>query len=168
MKRGLLILVLILGGFNVNAQIKVANCDFSKITDSLPATKKAVADIMKMKKEAEEEVQTMQEELQKKYLKYQQEQADMNKYAKENMEKDINQMQQAAMLRERELQERLQQAEIRFIQPIQENVLNVVSEVAEREKYDYVVEKSGVLFATSKYDITDKVLTILLKQGEGE
>jgi outer membrane protein len=165
MKKILLILVLISSGVNINAQIKVANCDFSKITDSLPATKKAVSEILKMKKDAEEEIQTMQEELQKKYIKYQQDEANMNKFTKENMEKDLNQMQQNAMARERELQERLQQAQITFIQPIEASVVRVVSEVAEKEKYDYVVEKSAVIFATPKYDITDKVLTILLQQG---
>ncbi|MDC1361576.1 OmpH family outer membrane protein [Crocinitomicaceae bacterium] len=164
MKKGLLLLVLVFGGINMNAQLKVASCDYNKITDSLPATKQAIADLLEMKKEADEEIKTMQEELQKKFLKYQQDEANMNQFAKENMEKDINQMQQNAMARERELQERMQLAQIKFLKPIEANVIKVVSEVAEKEKYDYVVDKKGVIFATSKYDITEQVLNILLKE----
>ena len=165
MKRGLLILVLAVVALNVNAQLKVASCDYSKITDSLPATKQAINDLLEMKKEADLEIKTMQEELQKKFLKYQQEEADMNSYMKENMEKDLQQMQQNAIARERELQERLQIAQVKLFQPIEENVVKVVAEVAEKEKYDYVVDVKGVMFATPKYNITNKVLDILLKEN---
>ncbi len=165
MKKILLILVLISSGVNINAQIKVANCDYSKITDSLPATKQAFAELLKMKQESEQELQTMQEEFQKKVMKYQQTQADMRPLTRENTEKDLQQIQQNIIARERVLQDRMQKEQLALLQPIEQSVIKAVSEFAEKEKYDYVVDVQAVIFASPKYDITDKVLTILLQQG---
>lgn len=168
MKKGLLILVLMMGGVHLNAQNSIAHCNYQKISDSLPSTKKAFAQLEKMKRESEEELKTMQEELEKKYIKYQQEANSMNKFTKEKAEEDLNQLQQSMVNRERQLQERLQEAQVRFFKPIQDRVFKIVGELALDEKYDYVVESSTMIFASPKHDITDKALSAILKSEAEE
>jgi len=49
----------------------------------------------------------------------------------------------------------------KILQPIQDQILNIVQKIAVQQKYDYVFDRSsniGMLYSTKKYDISNQVL----------
>ena len=63
-------------------------------------------------------------------------------------------------------QQELGKQEMELMQPILQDLEKVLAQVADAEKYDFVLNKSqqGVLFAKDKHDITQKVLRLLDKE----
>ena len=58
-----------------------------------------------------------------------------------------------------------------MIQPIQDEVLSAVQLIAERNKFDYVYDKSSAiitLYSEKKYDISELVLKNILRQEKLE
>ena len=55
-----------------------------------------------------------------------------------------------------------------LVQPIQDQVFNIVQEIAENKKYDFIFDKSAdvvMLFAAKKNDISDEVLRSIERAG---
>ncbi len=53
-----------------------------------------------------------------------------------------------------------------LVKPIQDQVFNVVQDIAEAKKYDYIFDKSSdltMLFAAKKHDISDRVVSALTR-----
>ena len=58
-----------------------------------------------------------------------------------------------------------------LIQPIQDEVLAIVQKIAEKNKFDYIYDKSSAiitLYSEKKYDISELVLKSILKQEKIE
>ena len=58
-----------------------------------------------------------------------------------------------------------------LIQPIQDEVLAIVQEIADKNKFDFIFDKSSaiiMLYSEKKYDISELVLKSLLKQEKIE
>lgn len=58
-----------------------------------------------------------------------------------------------------------------LIKPIQDQVFNAVQDIAEAKNYDYIFDKSSdltMLFAKKNLDISDKVVTVLLRAERKE
>jgi Skp family chaperone for outer membrane proteins len=58
-----------------------------------------------------------------------------------------------------------------LIKPIQDQVFNAVQDLADAKKYDFVFDKSSdltMLFAAKKYDISDRVVQVLMRAGKRE
>ena len=58
-----------------------------------------------------------------------------------------------------------------LIQPIQDEVLAIVQEIADKNKFDYIFDKSSaiiMLYSEKKYDISELVLKSILKQEKIE
>ncbi|MGB0788623.1 MAG: OmpH family outer membrane protein [Marinirhabdus sp.] len=59
----------------------------------------------------------------------------------------------------------------RLVQPIQDQVFNIVQEIAENKKYDYVVDRStdpSMLFAAERNDVSDQVLRSINRTAKRE
>jgi Skp family chaperone for outer membrane proteins len=53
-----------------------------------------------------------------------------------------------------------------LVKPIQDQVFNVVQDIAEAKKYDYIFDRSSdltMLFAAKKHDISDRVVSALTR-----
>ncbi len=58
-----------------------------------------------------------------------------------------------------------------LIQPVQDQVFNIVQDIAEQNKYDFIYDKSSdksMLFATARFDISDRVVRQLLRAEKKE
>lgn len=58
-----------------------------------------------------------------------------------------------------------------LVKPIQDQVFNAVQDLAEAKKYDYIFDKSSdltMLFAAKRFDVSDRVITILSRAERKE
>lgn len=180
-------LIAAFGGFlatDASAQaLKVGTVDMKKVFESYYKTKdaeqrinearnsakKELEDRMDGYKKATEEVQKLNEEIQK---------TELSKEAKETKSKQRDEKIGELKIMEREIREfqgtrekQLQEQSVRMRGGIVDEITKVVNDRVKAEQYEIVFDKSGpslngvpiVLYAKESYDFTDAVITALNK-----
>lgn len=71
--------------------------------------------------------------------------------------------QRAIERKKRDFQEELHRARNEAIGQLQDKARKAVLQLAEKERFDLIVEENGVIFAGNKIDITDRVMKLLEK-----
>ena len=105
----------------------------------------------------QEEVDTLFQEYQARELLYTEEERKQKREQIMQREEKIRQFRKTHFGPEGELYRRQEQ----LMRPIQERILQAIDEVARREGYDYVFDKSGdflFLFAREEHNVSDAVL----------
>lgn len=159
LKTLLLASVFIIGSSSfVTAQSKVAHINTQELIESMPEMVSAKAELEKLAKTYESDLQTMATELQNKMKQYDSEantktQEENQKRVEEvaGMEKSIRQYQGQA-------QKELAKKEEELLKPIYETATNAIKEVATAQGFDYVLDSmtgQGVLFASGKDLLAD-------------
>jgi len=167
MKRIVLVLsFLILGTCLVQAQ-KYASVNTEYIFSNIPDYSQAESQLNKLAATWQQEIENKFVEIDKLYKTYQQEAyllPDNLKRKREdeivNKEKDVKELQRQRFGSGGDLDKK--RAEL--MKPIQERVYSAIERIANEKGYAFVLDRSGsntVLFASSKYDISDLVLDML-------
>jgi outer membrane protein len=163
MKRALLILVLIMGGVSVNAQTKVAHINSQKLLDTLQSRKDAMAKLKQFEEEGVVELQEMNKSFEAAYIRYQQNEKDWSPVIQKMEQEKLMKKQQALETRQQELEQQMQIYGQELNKPILELVQSAVNNVAESKKISYVLDETVTLYFQGGMDITNEVMSELLK-----
>ncbi len=164
MIKKILMLLLCAAPLSLAAQ-KFAHFDYTSIMQSMPETKKAMAELETMSKQFTDELQAMEKEIQAKMDKYQ---SEVNDKTPENIRnrraQEINDLQQRYQQASEDDQKTFNDARTTKMQPIMQKVMDAVNSVAKEGNYVYIVDKTAsqtagiVINEALSEDVTKKVM----------
>ena len=164
MKRTFLTIALtLIGILSINAQ-KFALVDMEYILKNVPAYERANEQLNQISKKWEGEVQSILNEVETLYRKYQSESvflSDTQKTKAEEAsvakEKEASDLKKKYFGSEGELYKKRQS----LLAPIQDEIYNAVKDICERKGYQLVLDRASggsIIYASPKIDISDEVL----------
>src|SRR3954464_6314105 len=170
MKRSFLTLMLfslMVAGFSQSGTAKFGYVDTDYIMGQIPEFKAAQSELDKTSVQWQKEIDAKYAEVDKLYKAYQADAIllteDMKKKRENeiiNREKEVKDLQKQRFGVDGELFKKRQE----LVKPIQDKVYNAIKVVAEKKALGFILDKSGqvsILYANTKYDISDDVLVYL-------
>lgn len=144
-------LVLALAGCaNLNAQ-KIAHLSFDSLVSMMPETRLATEAAQEYLKGLEQEMTSMQTELEKKYEAYMRDQTTMSDMVRKNKEDDLQQLQGRIQEFQRQAEMDYKRKQAELTTPIMEKAKKGIASVAREGGYKYVLDTSpnntAVLFS---------------------
>jgi outer membrane protein len=172
--KGIVIALAILWVLAVRAQadpvIKIAYVDFQKAINQCEKGKKAKEKLARWSQKKQEQLNEKQNELKKL-------QEEITKQSMMLREESRLEKQQEYQIKLREVQrlfkdsqEEMRREELKLTRPILKELSKIVNEIGEKEGYTliFLKEQSGILFAVSSLDITQKVVEIYDNRVRGK
>lgn len=135
----ILMIALILAPMTVFAQ-KFGHTDSQAIVQSLPDFIKARGEVEAQAKAYENELQVMQQEIQKQAAAYEQAQATMSATQKETKEKELQELYTKAQQTLQDNQQALQKLQQEKLQPIMAKVQKAIENVGKAGGYVYIMD----------------------------
>ena len=152
------------GTFNSTAQnVKIGHVDYAKVLDSLPTKIQADRDLQIALTDGQKTVADMQAQLEKDYQAYMAEQADLSPLIKEMKEKSLQEQQQLLQYKQETLENDLKILNKRLYEPLEKNLTEAVKTVADKNKLNYILEASSLLYVNGGMDLTKEVKAELKK-----
>lgn len=162
MKKVALIAVMILATIVTYSQSSIAHVNSQKVMDTMPSMKAAEKEITKFEDKAIKELQETQKQLQAEFTKFEQERSTMSPTAAKFEENRLRKKSQDFQTRQQELDQQIQILSQELNAPILERVQKAVEIVCKREKVDYVVDESYLLYSNGR-DLTNMVIKEVLR-----
>src|SRR5690606_12203595 len=135
-------LVLALAGCaNLNAQ-KIAHLSFDSLVSMMPETRLATEAAQEYLKGLEQEMTSMQTELEKKYEAYMRDQTTMTDMFRKNKEDDLQQLQGRIQEFQRQAEMDYKRKQAELTTPIMEKAKKGIASVAREGGYKYVLDTS--------------------------
>ncbi|EPT33345.1 OmpH family outer membrane protein [Phocaeicola abscessus] len=139
MLKKILLLFLLVAPLNVFAQ-KFGHIRSMEIVSLMPEFTKAQTDIEAMRKQYEDEMKRTQDELQKKYTEYQQEQANLPKNIQERRQKELQDLNEKGIQFRDDAQQNLQKSYQDMMEPIVKKVQDAIKAVGDTGGYTYIFD----------------------------
>ena len=111
-----------------------------KIRAQMPEYTKAQTDIQTMQKQYEDEMKRLQDEINKKFAAYQQEQANLPKNIQERRQKELQELNERGMQMGQDAQQQLQQSWIEMLEPIAKKIDDAIKAVGQEGGYVYIFD----------------------------
>lgn len=150
---------LLIGSTNfMNAQSKVAHINTQELVESMPKMKAAQAELEKLAKTYEVEIQASIQEYQKKTKQYDAEASTKTNEENQRRVEEVTGMQQSIAAFQKQAQETLQKKEAELLKPIYEEARVAIQKVAKAQGFNYVLDAmsgQGVLYADGKDLLAD-------------
>jgi outer membrane protein len=174
-RKTLAICLLISSSFALQAQMKIAFVDTKYILENMPEYSDAQNELNAASANWQSEIEERYASIERMYKSYQAEAVLLTEEMRQKREDEIVRKETEA----KDLQKQrfgvegdLFKKRQELIQPIQERIFNAIREYANEGGYEAVLDKSGstgVLYANSKYDKSDKVLRKMgIRPGENK
>ena len=162
----MIVMLMLLAPVAVFAQ-KFGHVDTQAIIQSLPEVSKVNGELEALGKQYQNELQTMQDEINRKDEEYQKTKSTMNATKQQETEAAINQLFQKYQQALQDNQQAFQKAQAEKMQPIQEKIMKAIENVAKAGGYVYIMER-GVgqpiyISETLSKDVTSDVKAELNK-----
>ena len=164
MKKLIICAICAICGFtSINAQ-KVAVIDMEYILKNIPAYERANEQLGQVSKQWQSEVDALNTEAQTLYKNYQNEVVFLSKEQKKaKQDAIVDKEKQAAELKKHYFgpEGELFKKRTALMNPIQEEVYNVIKDIAELRGYQLVLDRAseaGIIFSSPKIDISSEVL----------
>jgi outer membrane protein len=167
MKKILLSLLILIGGFAAKAQVRYAIIDSKYILEKMTDYKDAQAKLDALSKAWQDEIDNRMAEVDRMYKSYQAEKPMLSDEMRMKRQDEIVSKEKAA----KDLQKQrfgyegeLFKKRQEFIKPVQDRLFNAVQKMASSKAYDMVLDKAGgvtLFYADPKLDRSDDVLKIL-------
>ena len=138
LKKIALILMLILP-MSVFAQ-KFGHIRSQEILTIMPEYTKAQTDINTMQKQYQDEMKRLEDEIQKKFAAYQQEQANLPKNIQERRQKELQELSERGMQMQQDAQQQLQQSWMQMLEPIAKKIDDAIKAVGQEGGYVYIFD----------------------------
>ena len=138
LKKIALLLMLVLP-MSVFAQ-KFGHIKTQEILTVMPEYTKAQTDIQTMQKQYEEEMKRVEDEFQKKFTAYQQEQANLPKNIQERRQKELQELNERGMQMQQDAQQQLQQSWMQMLEPIAKKIDDAIKAVGQEGGYVYIFD----------------------------
>lgn len=142
----------------MNAQSKVAHINTQELVASMPATKVAQAEIEKLSKTYQGELQTMQSELETKIKQYDAEAKTQTDETNSRRVQEVQGMRQSIQQYGGQAQQDMQKKEFDLLKPITEKAKAAIQKVARAQGFTYVLDSTqgqGVILADGKDLLAD-------------
>ena len=140
-KKIALILLLVLP-MSVFAQ-KFGHIRTQEILTAMPEYTKAQTDIQTMQQQYENEMKVAQEDFQKKFTAFQQEQANLPKNILERRQNELQQLNERAMQMAQDAQRELEKSWMEMLQPIAKKIDDAIKAVGQEGGYVYIFDLSS-------------------------
>lgn len=134
-------IVLFACSYNASAQ-KIAHINLDSLITLMPESKTAQQSVQDYAKQLEQEVTTMQTELQTKYQDYQTNSANMAAVVKASKEKELNDLNQRIQDFQQQAQVDYQKKSAELSKPIYDKAKKAIDQVAKDNGYKYVLDTS--------------------------
>jgi outer membrane protein len=138
LKKIALLLMLILP-MSVFAQ-KFGHIKTQEILTAMPEYTKAQTDIQTMQQQYENEMKVAQEDFQKKFTAFQQEQANLPKNILERRQNELQQLNERAMQMAQDAQRELEKSWMEMLQPIAKKIDDAIKAVGQEGGYVYIFD----------------------------
>ena len=159
LKKIALILMLILP-MSVFAQ-KFGHIRSQEILIVMPEYTKAQADIQTMQKQYEDDMKRVEDEFQKKFTAFQQEQANLPKNILERRQKELQELNERGMQMQQDAQQELQQSWMEMLEPIAKKIDDAIKAVGQEGGYVFIFDLNAtqIPFINETYatDVTSAV-----------
>ena len=138
LKKIALLLMLILP-MSVFAQ-KFGHIKTQEILTVMPEYTKAQTDINTMQKQYQDEMKRVEDDFQKKFTAYQQEQANLPKNIQERRQKELQELNERGMQMQQDAQQQLQQSWLQMLEPIAKKIDDAIKSVGQEGGYVYIFD----------------------------
>ena len=159
LKKIALILMLILP-MSVFAQ-KFGHIRSQEILLVMPEYTKAQTDIEVMRKQYEDDMKRVEDEFQKKFTAFQQEQANLPKNILERRQKELQELSERGMQMQQDAQQDLQQSWMQMLEPIAKKIDDAIKAVGQEGGYVFIFDLNAtqIPFINETYatDVTSAV-----------
>ena len=159
LKKIALILMLILP-MSVFAQ-KFGHIRSQEILLVMPEYTKAQTDIEVMRKQYEDDMKRVEDEFQKKFTAFQQEQANLPKNLLERRQKELQELSERGMQMQQDAQQELQQSWMQMLEPIAKKIDDAIKAVGQEGGYVFIFDLNAtqIPFVNETYatDVTSAV-----------
>ena len=137
----------------MNAQSKVAHINTQDLIEAMPEMKSAKAELEKLAKTYETDIQTMATELQNKVKQYDAEASTKTDEENQKRIEEVGGMEQSIRQYQGQAQQDLAKKESELLKPIYEKAKTAIEAVAATQGFDYVLDSmsgQGVIVASGK------------------
>jgi len=154
----LAVAILIVSTNIMNAQTKVAHINTQELIAAMPETKIAQAELDKLRKTYETDIQTMGTEYQNKVKQYDAESKTQTDEENQKRLVEVQGMEQSIRQYQGQAQQDMQKKEFDLLKPITEKAKNAILKVGRAQGFQYVLDSTqgqGVILADGKDLMTD-------------
>ena len=164
MLKKIALILLLIAPMSVFAQ-KFGHFNAQEILAVMPETQKAQTDIDTMRKQYEDEIKRTEDEVNKKFAAYQQEQANLPKNIQERRQKELQELNERGMQMQQDAQQQLQQSWMEMLEPIAKKIDDAIKAVGQEGGYVYIFDLNATQIPfvneTLSTDVTGAVKTKL-------
>ena len=139
MLKKIALILLLIAPMSVFAQ-KFGHIKTQEILVAMPDYIKAQTDIDTMKKQYEDEMKRAQEEFNKKFTAYQEEQANLPKNIQERRQKELQELSQKGMQMQQDAQLELERSWMTMLEPIAKKIEDAIKAVGQDGGYVYIFD----------------------------
>ena len=139
MLKKIALILLLIAPMSVFAQ-KFGHIKTQEILVAMPDYIKAQTDIQTMQKQYEDEMKRAQEEFNKKFTAYQEEQANLPKNIQERRQKELQELNDRGMQMQQDAQQELQQSWMQMLEPIAKKIDDAIKAVGQEGGYVYIFD----------------------------
>ena len=119
---------------------KFGHIKTQEILTVMPEYTKAQTDIQTMQKQYQDEMKRVEDDFQKKFTAYQQEQANLPKNIQERRQKELQQLSERGMQMQQDAQQQLQQSWLEMLEPIAKKIDDAIKAVGQEGGYVYIFD----------------------------
>ena len=139
MLKKIALILLLIAPMSVFAQ-KFGHIKTQEILVAMPDYIKAQTDIQTMQKQYEDEMKRAQEEFNKKFTAYQEEQANLPKNIQERRQKELQELSQKGMQMQQDAQLELERSWMSMLEPIAKKIEDAIKAVGQEGGYVYIFD----------------------------
>ena len=139
MLKKIALILLLIAPMSVFAQ-KFGHIKTQEILVAMPDYIKAQPDIQTMQKQYEDEMKRAQEEFNKKFTAYQEEQANLPKNIQERRQKELQELSQKGMQMQQDAQQELERSWMTMLEPIAKKIDDAIKAVGQDGGYVYIFD----------------------------
>ncbi len=141
MLKKIALILLLIAPMSVFAQ-KFGHFNAQEILAVMPETQKAQTDIETLRKQYEDDIKRTEDEVNKKFAAYQQEQANLPKNIQERRQKELQDLAEKGMQYQRDAQQELERSWMEMLEPIYKKLNDAVKAVGDEGGYVYLFDIS--------------------------
>ena len=119
---------------------KFGHIKTQEILVAMPDYIKAQTDIQTMQKQYEDEMKRAQDEFNKKFTAYQEEQANLPKNIQERRQKELQELSQKGMQMQQDAQQELERSWMSMLEPIAKKIDDAIKAVGQEGGYVYIFD----------------------------
>lgn len=161
--------MLFTAGISVSwAEQKIGFFDLEKVLSTSQWGKSVQEKLKKEEGQIRSQLQAKQEELSRMRDEAQSKQSKPTDEAKKQKIREFEQKRQEAEQFLFESNKKLQNLSEQLMKPLIDKIMEIVKDIAKKEKYDLVIEarRGGMIYGDDKYDLTQKIIQELDKQPQ--